>query len=409
MNKANERQTDILSIIESLDISPTMYKNAEEKYHTLASFLENCGIEADIYPQGSFALGTVVRPVAKDPDAAYDLDFICQLRKTKDEIAPSELRIIIEEALESSERYSGKLKIFEECFTIEYADIDGVSFTIDIVPAADETAVRKQELREKSRRPDLIDTAVAIPRHNGDRNYSWITNNPRGFRSWFEEINRPFLEYDQANRRMRLFKANRQIFASVDDIPDGIDRSAMQRVVQLLKYHRDVYFMKLQREDRDELKPISVIVNTLVAEISKSANPNGSVFELLHYVLHELSIYAYRQKLKNNEFNREFGERSVITKSEENGEWIIQNPADPDDNLADKWNENPMISQYFFQWIGTCTKDLVEALSLPDQQFRSTMENAFGAATIKKNWANKYNQMRVEPKPIVTSPKPFHE
>lgn len=30
-----------------------------------------------MYPQGSFAIGTVVRPNVKNPDANYDLDFIC--------------------------------------------------------------------------------------------------------------------------------------------------------------------------------------------------------------------------------------------------------------------------------------------------------------------------------------------
>ena len=61
MINKQERQNDILSLISQLDISPTMYKNAAEKYHTLASFLKSYGIEADIYPHGSFAFGTVVR------------------------------------------------------------------------------------------------------------------------------------------------------------------------------------------------------------------------------------------------------------------------------------------------------------------------------------------------------------
>lgn len=60
-----ERQKDILSIIEKLDISPTLFKNATEKYKTLAKYLNDNGLEADMYPQGSFAIGTVVRPNVK--------------------------------------------------------------------------------------------------------------------------------------------------------------------------------------------------------------------------------------------------------------------------------------------------------------------------------------------------------
>ena len=56
-----ERQQDILSIISELDISPTMYSNAVEKYKAITAYLESYGIEAEMYPQGSFAFGTVVR------------------------------------------------------------------------------------------------------------------------------------------------------------------------------------------------------------------------------------------------------------------------------------------------------------------------------------------------------------
>ena len=45
MISTSERQTDIIKLISQLDISPTMYKNADDKYHALAAFLEECGID----------------------------------------------------------------------------------------------------------------------------------------------------------------------------------------------------------------------------------------------------------------------------------------------------------------------------------------------------------------------------
>ena len=403
-----ERQKDILKLISQLDISPTMYKNATEKYQALASFLEDCGIDADMYPQGSFAFGTVVRPSANDPDAAYDLDFICQLRVTPDQISPSELRSKIENALSNSDRYSGKLHVYEECFTIEYADINGVGFTIDIVPATDERLSKKMELKAKSSRPDLLDTAIAIPRHNGERNYSWLTNNPRGFQKWFQEINQPFLNYNRTLRRQKIYEANRSVFASIDDIPEGLERSSVQRVVQILKYHRDVYYHNLPRVDGDTLKPISAIINTIVAGISKSAIPSLSVFELLQLVLEELSIYAQYQTLNHSQFSKVYGLRSVISRTEGNHRWVIQNPADPEDNLANKWNENSDIPKYFFLWIAACEKDLIQSLGLQDSQFRTAMDNAFGADAVQKSWGNKYKTAtRATPKPIVTTSKPY--
>ncbi len=407
MISTSERQTDIIKLISQLDISPTMYKNADDKYHALAAFLEDCGIDADMYPHGSFAFGTVVRPSAKDPDAAYDLDFICQLRMSRDQISPNELRKRIEDALESSDRYSGKLTVYEECFTIEYADINGIKFTIDIVPATDESLQRKQELMRKSNRPDLLYTAIAIPRHNGERNYSWLTNNPKGFRQWFDDINKPFLSFNREYRRQEIFKSNRMVFDSVDDIPVGLERSSMQRVIQILKYHRDVYYLNLRREDSDDLKPISAIINTLVAAISKSANPQSGIFELLTYVLGELNIYAQHQTLGTEDFARRYGSRSIISRSSNDRKWVIQNPADPEDNLADKWNKDSEIPKLFFTWIAACTKDLVNSLSLPDPQFRSAMDNAFGQTAVQKSWSEKYRSAIPAAKPIVTQPKPY--
>jgi hypothetical protein len=402
-----ERQADILKLISLLDISPTLYKNANDKYQALAKFLEECDIEADMYPHGSFALGTVVRPSAKDPDAAYDLDFICQLRQTRDQISPSELRKKIEDALKSSDRYSGKLTIYEECFTIEYADINGIKFTIDIVPAADETSQKKQDLIEKSDRPDLLYTAIAIPKHNGNRNYSWLTNNPRGFHQWFEEINKPFLSFNREYRRREILNSNRMVFESVDDIPEGLERSSMQRVIQILKFHRDMFYQNLRRADSDDLKPISAIINTLVAAISASANPQSNVFELLAYVLDELNIYAQHQTLLTEDFTRRYGSRSIIRRSSNDRIWVIPNPADPEDNLADKWNKNPEIPKLFFTWVAVCSKDLINSLSLPDSQFRSTMDNAFGKTTMQKYWGEKYRTAIPTAKPIVTKPKPY--
>ena len=272
MKNIPERQKDILSIISSLDISPTMYKNAVEKYSAITKFLNDYGIDADMYPQGSFAFGTVIRPNATDPSASYDLDFICQVRGSRVDYTPSELRQIIEDALSSSGIYGGKLTIYKECFTIEYADINDIGFTIDIVPATDETVENKNRLIKKSLEPDLIETAIAIPKHNGERNYSWLTNNPKGLRAWFDAKNEPFLTASRSAYRERLFAANRVLFASVEEIPHELDRSALQRVIQILKYHRDVFYAKIK--DGDEIKPISAIINVVTTQIASRYDPN---------------------------------------------------------------------------------------------------------------------------------------
>ena len=398
MKNIHERQKDILSIISSLDISPTMYRNAIEKYNAITKFLNDCGIEATMYPQGSFAFGTVVRPNAKDPSANYDLDFICQVCGCRTDYTPSGLRQKIEDALNSSGVYGGKLTVYKECFTIEYADINDIGFSIDIVPAADEDSNNKKRLIGKSLNPELIETAIAIPKHNGERNYSWLTNNPKGFRTWFDKKNTPFLAVSRASYRERLFEENSVLFSSVEEIPHELDRSALQRVIQILKHHRDVYYAKF--EDGDELKPISAIINVVTTQIASQYNPNCSVFELLEYVLGELNIYAQQEKLTFKEFAQIYSNRTVFSRSD--GKWRIENPANPEDNLANKWNQDNRIPAYFFRWVKAVKTDLIESLQQEDeQQFRAAIENGFGKTSVTAVLGKKYCKL-ISPKPIAS-------
>lgn len=396
MKNTPERQKDIISIIASLDISPTMYRNADEKYKAITKFLDHCGIEADMYPQGSFAFGTVVRPVVKNSSASYDLDFICQVKGNRSEHTPSELRRKIEIALTSSDVYGGKMTIYEECFTIEYADINGISFSIDIVPAVDENDENKNRLSEKSLSPELTKTAIAIPRHNGERNYSWLTNNPKGVRKWFDEINQPFLAASRETYRQYLFEENRSVYSSVEDIPLELERSALQRVIQILKYHRDVYYATIK--DGAEIKPISAILNVVATQISEHYTPNCSVFELLEFVLSELAIYASQQNLTFKEFEQTYGNRAVFSRP--NGKWCISNPANPEDNLADKWNQDSRIAGQFFRWANAISTDFVTSLrQVDDQQFRIILENGLGSTVVSSVLGHKYSA-KITPKPI---------
>jgi len=400
-----ERQNDILSIIARLDISPTMYSNAVEKYNNITNFISDCGIDAVMYPQGSFAIGTVVRPSAKDHSASYDLDFICQIRGNRTNYTPSELRKKIENALTSSDVYGGRLEVYDECFTIEYADINGVGFKIDIVPATDESYENKIRLMKESKTPELINTAIAIPKYISERNYEWMTNNPKGFRTWFEKINEPFLFSSRTAFRQRLFEENKHIYSSVEEIPRELERSALQRVIQILKYHRDIYYSKIK--DGDEIKPISAIINVVVAQISLQYIPNCTVFELLEFVLNELNIYAQQQQLTQEEFTKAFGNRTIFSRPE--GMWYIPNPANPEDNLANKWNQDSRIPVYFFRWVKTVKSDLIDSLQqVDDQQFRIAIENSLGKTVVSNVLGNKYCG-EISPKQInpYTAAKPY--
>ena len=391
-----ERKKDILSVINAGDITPTMYKNAVEKYEALSAYLISYGMNVEIYPQGSFAFGTVVRPSAADDDANYDLDFIAQQNCNKNECTPSEIRDNFEKALASNAIYKERLKIYEECFTIEYAETNGVGFNIDIVPAVDESNETKQRLKDNCRDAALIETAIAIPKHNGKRNYTWLTNNPKGLLEWFNRINAPYLAYHKNERRELIFKSYPKDFASAQDIPDILDRSALQRVIQILKCHRNEYYAKLT--DGADLKPISALITVMVTKIASKHTPECTEFELLEYVLSEINIYSQKAVLSDVAFNQKYDNRNVLLFTD--GKWYLGNPANPEDNLADKWNQDKRISQCFFRWITVVQRDLIASLYHDkDEKFGVSIKNAFGAKRVNQVLGTKYEK-DLTPTPI---------
>ena len=395
-----QRQRDILKIISALDISPSMYKTAVEKYKHLADFLQQRGIDCDIYPQGSFALGTVVRPNAKDPNAGYDLDFVCQVKGNKDTLSPKNLWKEIESALKSSAVYKERLEIFDKCFTIHYADIGEISFSIDIVPATDEAWATKLALAKQSEYPELVLSAIAIPTKPA---YDWTTSNPRGYCKWFDEINAPFKEYTRAEFRESFFNEHRHIYGKIEDIPMELERSSLQRVIQILKRHRDYYYAKLK--DGDDLKPRSVILSTFAAKTAENTPPYSSIYELLEYVLEEFKIYSEHLQDHTGSFVARFPSKTLIRK--EKGKWIMNNPANPNDNLADAWNTDPRIPVRFFSWIKAAHDDLITALELENTQFLSSTENAFGKDLVDSVLGIKYSTSAPKPISAPTAAKPW--
>ena len=198
MRKTELRQKDILKLIEGLDISPTMYKNATDKYEAVATYLQEQGLECDVFPQGSFSLGTVVRPYRESKDADYDLDFICCLRKLKEKTTAKYVKNIIKETLCKSEVYKEKLqnKEWDKCWTLEYTEVNGIGFNIDIVPGVAESDDVVQSMINVALSREEAALAVAITNKKG-QNYYWCTSNSRAYKNWFETINNPFLNYNR--------------------------------------------------------------------------------------------------------------------------------------------------------------------------------------------------------------------
>ena len=402
MNNRNVRERDILKLIKGLDITPTMYENATEKYLAIGTYLQEQGLECEIFPQGSFSLGTVVRPYRESKEVDYDLDFICCLNEDKELTTARYVKNIVKETLCNSEVYKERLEQIEwdKCWTIKYAEINGVGFNIDIVPAVPESEEIIQELKGINLCSDDADLAVAITNKRGE-SYHWFTSNPHAYKNWFERINRPFLEFERETRRKILLEKSRTVYNSIEEIPKGMERSALQRVIQILKHHRDVYYCRIKKES---LKPTSAIITTICAEIAQNMNYSLGVFELLQAIVNDFEIYGENQVLTEEQFMRQYENKTIIQKR--NGKWYIMNPVNPMDNLADSWNSEPQKAEVFFTWVKAIKRDYVESLQYEDNDFVALLENYFGSDYVKKSIDLKKYKNEA-PQIITSTPKPW--
>ena len=64
------------NLANGLNITQTMMKKAETAYNALGEHIKNSNEEWDVvvYPQGSFQLGTVIKPV--NDEEQYDVDLV---------------------------------------------------------------------------------------------------------------------------------------------------------------------------------------------------------------------------------------------------------------------------------------------------------------------------------------------
>ena len=146
----------------------------------------------------------------------------------------------------------------------------------------------------------------------------------------------------------------------------------------------NVYYFNLP--NGDDVKPISAIINVLAARIASGYDPYVTVFDLLEYVLGELSICAQQQDLEYKNFIQNYGERKYLSRAD--GKWNIPNPANPEDNLADRWNKDAKIPYYFFRWLKAVRKDLIDSLNVEDEQvFRRHLKTGLEKRLYLQFWA----------------------
>lgn len=321
----------LAALADELAISEARYDQACRSYESLGAWLYRAestvvGYDPQVYVQGSFRLGTAIRPLSDEEE--YDVDSVCLLRLGTGDLTQKQLKALVGDEVKAYRNSQNMVKPVTEgrrCWVLAYAD--GAQFHMDIVPAIPNAT--RQRLQLEARGLDLkwsetamIITDIRSPVYEMISN-DWQRSNPKGYAEWFRQRMGSVFE-----KRRRVLAES--IKASVEDIPDYKIRTPLQSVIMILKRHRDGMFV-----GRYDERPISIIITTLAAH---AYNGEEKIADALFSILSRMD-----QFIEHDGHN-----------------CIIRNPSDPLENFADKWPQHPEREAAYFEWLGQARHDFGE-------------------------------------------------
>lgn len=374
----NKKQ-DFERLASSMDISPSMYQYAVERYQGMAKFLSESGIEAHFYPQGSFRTGTVVRPLKDGKETDFDIDVVCELTIAKDKTSPRDVKQGVGTTLKDSKEYGPKMRPEEDrCWTLDYANVSGnIGLSMDVVPCVHEGDTECLHLKSLGVSAAFADKAVAITEKKSTTSYIWQASNPDGYGDWFDSINRPFLLVGLHERKEHILNENRTMFASVDDVPDYYVRSSLQVCIQILKRHRDLFYAESDKEGKYRLA--SVIITTLAAQIANGTQP-ADVDVLLPRIVEGIDDYSELLQGRRPRNEAYHMQKAFINRKDK--KWVIPNPVNPEDNFADSWTDET--AQMFFRWVKAVKGDFVDTTPVEERKYLAGLNSGFGLSFVEK-------------------------
>lgn len=371
----NEQKIQFNEILEelgkNLDISETQHNAVAKSYDAVGLHLAKHDspigkYNPEILPQGSFMLGTMIQPIHEDDD--LDVDLVCQLVDKQESWSQYDLKKAVGDQLKAHGTYVKMLRDPEgrRCWTLDYSE--NANYHLDILPSIVDSGYRI--LLEKAfSATDQIEANTLALRitDNTEDNYKtetdhlkWLKSNPFGYARWF---------FNQAS--LDLFKAE-LLSEAIQPIPSySQNKLPLQRVVQILKRHRDLMF------DGDENKPISIVITTLA---SRAYSKETNILDALSNVV--AAIPSFIQDKFSEKHNKMI-------------KWV-ENPVNPEENFADKWVDHPERQANFFKWLNQVQQDIVDATSqIGVHRIQESFEKSLGQSVVRKTFSDIGERARV--------------
>lgn len=337
-NRREDFKNLLQNLGESLDISEAQYEEATKHYEAVGNWLNAKGspiaaFVPTIYPQGSFRLGTVTKPVNEADE--YDLDLTCELKALrKEDVTQSQLKSHVGDRLRANETYKKMLEECVRCWRLHYAD--SVRFHMDVLPAISDLGAGNGAGR--------VAGAILIP----DKDlHAWQYSNPIGYAEWFKGRMK-------VRREAALVRLAEALRVKVEDVPDYKIKAPLQRAVQILKRHRDVMF----KDDQDD-RPISVIIATLAGH---AYNNEADILEALERIIAGMPRFIEVR----------------------NGVAWVPNPVHPEENFADRWRSYPQRAVKFNRWLAQVRVDMEAALRGDVNEMVAGLEPRFGEKIVRE-------------------------
>ena len=380
MNSAEDKKLEAL--VAEIELPDGAYDKAVDRYEDLGRWLNRDGSSVKqhnphISPQGSFALGTAIYPL--NPKEDYDLDLTCKLRDAVTRTSHSQFQVkeMVRHELElyrMARNIQERLEEMHRCWRLHYKDSPG--FHLDTVPGVPTENVRRVVLERQMRAQgvpghllqELAADAIWIT-DNRSPTYrvvspDWLSSNPAGYLRWFQS-------------RLLGPSLLAEAQAKIDAMPVYRRKTPLQKVVQLLKRHRDVMF-----EPLPDSKPISVIITTIAARHYRAGE---GLAQTLATVLRAL-----------DDFRR--------SDSSE-----VLNPVNPEENFADKWTMTECakhrLKQNFHTWVEQVAEDF-ERFSRATSGAQLASEAATGLKVTPSSdrLAHAFGAVALEAAPAVHTP-----
>jgi len=349
MIESTNAKSVVSFLAESLELPDSSYEAATKRYRDLGDWLHDksksqCAQFApDVFPQGSFRLGTAIKPWKQED---YDLDLVCTLKSdiTTANYTQYRLKSLLGEDLNNYRKERSIAEALEEkhrCWRLNYQDT--LKFHMDTSPSIPHEASTFKILKERMVKTgsteafaqNVAQMALAITdnRHLHYRELctDWKISNPEGYAIWFES------RMHQA-RELLESRAIMEKVASVDNLPVYRWKTPLQYAIQILKRHRDITF-----EKDPDCKPISIIITTLAA---RAYSGESDIQLALNNILYKMDSLVSELKPR------------------------IPNPVNPIEHFAEKWYTTEglklQLEKNFHLWLIRVKTDLEIVMSARD-------------------------------------------